>query len=222
MQRFDIFYARQNGEAEPIPSVETADSTPRINGKHNVSASPSATPSKREADVEPDDQSDSVGNAPPKKKRKASVDEDAAFAARLQAEEDKKARPTRGGTSRKAGPVKKKHTPKKKTRTKVTGSDDSDIDDDGRSTRKVNRETGFHKPLNLSPALSDLFGVPALSRPQVTKRIWEYIKSKDLQDPGDKRFIVCDDRLKDIFKQDKVHMFTMTKLLNQQMYNPDE
>jgi upstream activation factor subunit UAF30 len=131
------------------------------------------------------------------------------------------ARPTRGA-GRKAAPAKKKKTPKKKTQAKVTGtgSDDSDVET---TPRNVNRNTGFHKPLNLSPALSSLLnGETQMSRPQVTKRLWEYIKGKDLQDPDDKRFIRVDDRMWDVFKQDKVHMFTMTKLVNQHMFNPDE
>lgn len=61
-----------------------------------------------------------------------------------------------------------------------------------------------------------------LSRPQTTKRIWQHIKANGLQDPSDKRYIICDDKMREVFRQDKVHMFTMTKLISQQMYNPDE
>ena len=81
-----------------------------------------------------------MADAPPKKKRKASVDADAAYAARLQAEEDARARPTRGGATRKAGPTKKKKKVKKE---RVTGSDDSEIDDEDKP-QKPKRETGFH------------------------------------------------------------------------------
>lgn len=61
-----------------------------------------------------------------------------------------------------------------------------------------------------------------MSRPQVTKQVWAYIKEHQLQDPSDKRQIVCDEKLKRVLKQDKVHMFTMTKLLSGHMYNPDD
>lgn len=98
----------------------------------------------------------------------------------------------------------------------------------------------MQKPLNLSPALSNLLDgetrvswcitcaiAPAdsfeqLSRPETTKRLWAYIKANDLQDPSDKRFIICDTKMREVFRQDKVHMFTMTKLVSQQLYNPDE
>lgn len=61
-----------------------------------------------------------------------------------------------------------------------------------------------------------------LSRPQTVKRIWAYVRANDLQDPNDKRMIRCDDALRAVFKQDKVHMFTMNKILSQNLYVPDE
>lgn len=48
-----------------------------------------------------------------------------------------------------------------------------------------------------------------LSRPQTVKRIWAYVREHDLQDPKDKRMIRCDDGMRAVFKQDKVHMFTV-------------
>lgn len=220
----------------------------KTNGVHTES--PSASPAKREAKSE--SHSTVLDSPPPKKKRKTSIDADAAYAARLQAEEDARARPTRGGASRKAAPVKKKKKKAKKER--VTGSDDSDLEDE--ENPKPKRNTGFHvylpplvvqrqltrlqKPLNLSSALSSLLDgeiqvivaitadetdtkfVVQLSRPETTKRLWAYIKANNLQDPNDKRFIICDAKMREVFRQDKVHMFTMTKLVSQQMYNPDE
>lgn len=214
-ERFDLANARR-AETTVVPSVEaveTAKPSPKTNGHHSASSSPT----KREA--ESDEVSDVVDSPPPRKKQKATVDADAAFAARLQAEEDKRTRSTRGGANRKGPPAKKK---KKKTKERITGSDDSDVDgSEGKD--KPERKTGFHKPLNLSPALSNLFdGETQMSRPQITKRIWAYIKGNDLQDPNDKRYIICDSTMRDVFKQDKVHMFTMTKLISQQLYNPDE
>lgn len=61
-----------------------------------------------------------------------------------------------------------------------------------------------------------------LSRPQTVKKIWEYVKARDLQDPNDKRQIRCDDAMRAVFKQDRVHMFTMNKILGQNLYAVDE
>jgi upstream activation factor subunit UAF30 len=61
-----------------------------------------------------------------------------------------------------------------------------------------------------------------LSRPQAVKRLWEHIRANELQDPSDRRQIRCDDAMRAVFKQDKVHMFQMTKILNHNLYNPEE
>ena len=74
----------------------------------------------------------------------------------------------------------------------------------------------------LSEPLMALLGETQLPRPQIVKKIWAYIKERDLQDPDDRRQIRCDDALRSVFKQDKVHMFTMNKLLNQNLYTLEE
>jgi len=223
-ERFDVVEAKRNGAEHPLPSVETEEpAAAHTNGIHkskssdpsNTSPTPDSSPVKREASE--DELSDVIDDAPPRKKRKASIEDDATLAARLQAEEDKMARPTRGGAPRKAASSKKKKTPKKKTQARVTGSDDSDVP----SEDKPKKNTGFHKPLNLSPALTALLGDSQLSRPEVTKRLWKHIKGNDLQDPADKRYIRCDDPMRSVFKQDRVHMFTMTKLANEHMFPID-
>lgn len=76
--------------------------------------------------------------------------------------------------------------------------------------------------MNLSPALQELLGENQISRPQTVKKIWAYVKERDLQDPNDKRHIMCDEKLRAVFKCDKVHMFTMNKLLAAQLYPMDE
>lgn len=81
---------------------------------------------------------------------------------------------------------------------------------------------GIHVELNCSPALSDIIGVPVCSRPQVVKKLWEYIKANSLQNPQDKRQILCDEALKKVFNQNSVHMFTMNKLLASHLFKPEE
>lgn len=166
MERFDIFNAKQS--TEPVPSVENVAPATKTNGHtQSTSSSASETGVKREAGPS-DSEDDVVYDAPPKKKRKDNSKDtvketDAEIAARLQAQEDRAARPTRGAAPRKTAPAKKKKTPKKKTAARVTGSDDSDVEDGGGTGRKVNRETGFHKPMNLSATAAEFFGVPQVS-----------------------------------------------------------
>jgi chromatin remodeling complex protein RSC6 len=71
------------------------------------------------------------------------------------------------------------------------------------------------KPMNISEELAVVIGKGPMSRGEVVKKIWEYIKKNDLQDPKNKRDIIADDNLRKVFGgKDKVNMFEMTKLVS--------
>jgi chromatin remodeling complex protein RSC6 len=71
------------------------------------------------------------------------------------------------------------------------------------------------KPMQPDEALAAVVGSQPLPRTEVTKKIWEYIRKHNLQDPNDKRSIRADDKLKRIFGgKSSVSMFEMTKLVN--------
>lgn len=63
-----------------------------------------------------------------------------------------------------------------------------------------------------SEPLSSMLQVSKLSRPQTVKQIWVYIKANELQNPSNKRQILCDEPMRRVFG-DKVDMFQMNKLL---------
>lgn len=70
----------------------------------------------------------------------------------------------------------------------------------------------------LSPELAAVVGTDSLSRPEVTKKLWEYIKEKNLQDPKDKRVIVPDAALSKVFgSKEPVNMFKLAGLLNKHL-----
>jgi chromatin remodeling complex protein RSC6 len=74
------------------------------------------------------------------------------------------------------------------------------------------------KPLNLSADLEEVVGKGPLPRSQVVKKLWEYIKKHDLQNPQNKRNILADEKLKAIFGgKGEVTMFEMTKLVSSHM-----
>ncbi len=75
----------------------------------------------------------------------------------------------------------------------------------------------FAKPMKLSPELEAVVGAGPLPRSEVTKKLWEYIKKHDLQNPANKRNILADDLLKALFKKDEVTMFEMTKIVSPHM-----
>jgi chromatin remodeling complex protein RSC6 len=67
-------------------------------------------------------------------------------------------------------------------------------------------------------ALGAVVGTEPITRGEVAKRLWDYIKANGLQDPADKRTIIADDKLRPIFDgKDRVSMFEMTKLANGHM-----
>jgi chromatin remodeling complex protein RSC6 len=75
--------------------------------------------------------------------------------------------------------------------------------------------SAFMAPLQPDEALAAVVGKDPLPRTEVTKRIWDYIRSNNLQDPKDKRTIRADAKLKAIFDgKDSVTMFELTKLVN--------
>lgn len=74
------------------------------------------------------------------------------------------------------------------------------------------------KPLGLSPELEAVVGKGPLPRGEVVKKMWDYIKKHDLQNPANKRNILADDKLKAIFGgKAEVTMFEMTKLVSAHM-----
>ncbi|KAM0012906.1 putative transcription regulator SWI/SNF-BAF60b family [Helianthus debilis subsp. tardiflorus] len=90
-----------------------------------------------------------------------------------------------------------------------------DEEPEEKEKRKKTKGSGFVSPLPISDELAQFFGTgeTELSRAEVVKRMWEYIKQNDLQDPSDKRRILCDDKLKELFKVDTFVGFTVSKLL---------
>jgi len=46
------------------------------------------------------------------------------------------------------------------------------------------------------------------------KKIWSYVKEKEIQDPSDKRYILCDNSLQEIFGVPRISMFKMNKVLS--------
>ncbi|CAN0864268.1 Upstream activation factor subunit spp27 [Linum grandiflorum] len=93
---------------------------------------------------------------------------------------------------------------------------DEEPDDSGRKEKKQKGGTsGFMAPLQLSEPLVKFLGTgeSALSRAEVVKRMWDYIKQNNLQDPSDKRQVICDEKLKELFDLDTFTGFTVSKLL---------
>jgi chromatin remodeling complex protein RSC6 len=79
------------------------------------------------------------------------------------------------------------------------------------------KPNALQQPLQPSKELAAVVGKGKLPRGEVVKKIWEYIKKNDLQNPENRREILADDKLEPIFGKKKVTMFEMNKHLAQHL-----
>jgi chromatin remodeling complex protein RSC6 len=84
------------------------------------------------------------------------------------------------------------------------------------AAKKVARKpnAAFMKALTPSAVLAAVIGAAAVPRTEVTKKIWDYIKKHDLQDPKNRRNINADEKLKPLFGKAQVSMFELTKIVS--------
>jgi chromatin remodeling complex protein RSC6 len=79
--------------------------------------------------------------------------------------------------------------------------------------RKLN--PALSKPVQPDEILAAVIGSTPVSRGEMTKKLWEYIKKNGLQDQAKKTNINADEKLKAVFGgKSQVTMFEMTKLVS--------
>jgi chromatin remodeling complex protein RSC6 len=87
-----------------------------------------------------------------------------------------------------------------------------------KKTSKRKPSAAFMKPMTPSAALSEVVGSKPIPRTEVTKKLWAYIKRRNLQDKKNRRMINADAALKPVFGgKASVNMFEMTKLVNKHL-----
>jgi upstream activation factor subunit UAF30 len=98
---------------------------------------------------------------------------------------------------------------KKKRSTSKKGESEN-----GKTTRPA--RGGLAQTVKPDAQLAAVVGGGEMTRAEITKAIWEYVKENKLQDDQDRRKINADAKLKPVFGgKDQVTMFEMTKLVNQ-------
>jgi len=93
---------------------------------------------------------------------------------------------------------RKKTTAKKKTKRKSSG-------------KKSGLTTMTY---SLSPELAEIVGAKKMTRPQVVKKIWEYIKKHKLQDSKNRRMINPDKKLATVLGSRSIDMLKMAGQLS--------
>jgi DNA topoisomerase-3 len=79
------------------------------------------------------------------------------------------------------------------------------------------KTTAFMTLMRPSAALAAVVGSQPLARTEATKRLWDYIKARNLQNPANRRNILCDDALRAVMGKDEVTMFEMTGLVSRNL-----
>lgn len=123
-------------------------------------------------------------------------------------------RVTRGRANGRAPPKPLK--PKKRKSTDNEGEEEEPQKKKKKGTSRTN------KPKNLSPALAEFIGENKMTRPDVVKRLHEYIKANDLQDPKNKKRILLDEKLQLVFKRKTTDYFKLNTLLSSHLTDPGE
>ena len=114
--------------------------------------------------------------------------------------------------------VAKKTATEKKTTTKKTTAKKT-ITKKKTTSKKETKPSLQYK---LSKELSEIVGVEELSRQQVTKSLWDYIKKHKLQDEKNKRLIVPDAKLKKLFgSPDPVDMMKLAGFISKHLIKND-
>src|SRR4030081_4009766 len=71
------------------------------------------------------------------------------------------------------------------------------------------KRNALQKPLQPSEELAAVVGSGPLPRGQVVSKMWEYIRSHNLQNPENRREILADDKLQKVFGKDMVTLMEM-------------
>jgi upstream activation factor subunit UAF30 len=88
---------------------------------------------------------------------------------------------------------------------------------DTKAAPKRKPNAAFMAALKPSPELAAVIGDTPMPRTEITKKLWEYIKAHNLQDPANRQRINADDKLKAVFGQPQVTMFEMTRLVSKHL-----
>ncbi|XP_037504232.1 uncharacterized protein LOC119379123 isoform X2 [Rhipicephalus sanguineus] len=118
-------------------------------------------------------------------------DDDEELARKLQDEEFK----SRSRAVKKSRPAKKEPT---KKAPKAPGA---------------KRESAYSRKCALSPELAAVVGAEEMARSAVVKKMWSIVRERNLFDPSNKQFAICDPQLMKVFGHKRVRMFGMMKYL---------
>ncbi len=161
---------------------------------------------KEEENQEENEESESDNESIEEAEEISQEERDRRLALELQ-EEMNESRPRRSATSESF-----KRAEKRKIREEKLKS--------GESNKKSKKPP---KLMVMSSSLAAVVGASEMSRGDVVRKMWEYIKANSLQNPDNKRKILIDEKLKPLFGDRKsLDMMQMSKFLQKHMMKPEE
>lgn len=106
-------------------------------------------------------------------------------------------------------PVKKKPVPSKKAAPKTGPVKKTSLP----------KKTGLAQQLcSVSAPLQGIIGAKTMTRPQIVKALWVYIKKHQCQDPKNKRMINPDKKLAEVLGTKPVHMLKLAGFLSKHIH----
>ncbi|XP_022130992.1 upstream activation factor subunit spp27 isoform X1 [Pieris rapae] len=112
---------------------------------------------------------------------------------------------------------KKKPAPKKRKKRKGSDSDSDWVKKKPKKQAAAGagrgKGSGYTRAYKLSPALAELMGQEEMPRHEVVKRVWTIIKEKNLYDPSNKQYAICDEALYKVIGTKRFRTFGMMKYL---------
>ncbi|XP_019873548.2 uncharacterized protein LOC109601718 [Aethina tumida] len=185
-----------------------------------VKSKESGEEEEEEDEEEEEEEEDSEDDK--KKKRGSTGKKPAAKKAKKAADDSDASEQSDGDSDEEYSPKKAKPAKTRKLPPKKKKGSDSDSDEDYSAGKKKGKSGGagrkrggggYTKALNLSPELAALVGQDTMARHEVVKKVWSIIKEKNLYDPKNKQFAICDDALFKVIGIKRFRTFGMMKYL---------
>jgi len=103
----------------------------------------------------------------------------------------------------------------KKKKAKESSDDDGSEEESKKKKKPAGKRggTGYTKLCKLSPELAKVMGEENMARHEVVKKMWGIVKEKQLYDPKNKQFAICNDDLLAVFGVKRFRTFGMMKYL---------
>ncbi|GAB1604025.1 hypothetical protein Ahia01_000683800 [Argonauta hians] len=168
-------------------------------GSSDSDGSRSSTPPRKKSKVKQSKKPAKKAKAHHGAKKKESELDDEELAKKLQEEENNfRSRPRS---------VKKTPAPPKKDKNKK----------DGKARVSI-----YNKPCILSGELAVVMGTDRMARKDVVKSMWKIVKERELEDPRNKQFMLCDEQLQRVFGRKRVRTFGMMKHLKNHIKDAED